>query len=102
MPQKKFLKQKSQDKLFYTYTASRGWIVKPLDIKFYKKCMIQRNRQRFDRYKKKIFRSCSAFKRMDKFTKAIVYDRMYESTAFMDVLNYPEKYFSQFGCKEEV
>jgi serine/threonine-protein kinase RIO1 len=83
-----------QQGLFELYTHSRGWIIKKADIQFFQKCMEQRNRERYNRYQKKIFRNCSAFKKVRHFTKSIMYDRQFEAKEFVELLQNPEKIFS--------
>lgn len=84
-----------QQELFDLYTKSRGWLVKPSDIKEFKKMMAQHAQERWRRYGKKIFRTCSAFKRLNKVNKTIMYDRGYESAEFMRFLQNPESVFNQ-------
>ena len=84
-----------QKQLFDLYTKSRGWLLKPSDIRYFEKMLAKNNKERWQRYRKKIFRTCSAFKRLDKYNKTIVYDRNYESAAFFDFLQNPDATFQQ-------
>lgn len=84
-----------QKKLFDIYTQSRGWLLKPADIEYFERMMLKNNRQRLQRYGKKVFRTCSAFKKLKKFNKSVVYDRSYESPEFFNFLNNPEHFFQR-------
>lgn len=84
-----------QYELFDVYTQSRGWLIKPADIQYFQKMMAQNNKIRSQRYHKKIFRNCSAFKKIKKLNKLIMYDRAYESKEFIQFLKNPEKIIKQ-------
>lgn len=84
-----------QQELFDAYTKSRGWLIKSSDIKFFNKMMARNNQTRWQRYKKKIFRNCSSFKRFNKINKSMMYDRGYESSEFIHFLQNPEKFLNQ-------
>ncbi len=83
-----------QENLFKYYAKLRGWLIKPSHFKKFKKLLRQKKQERSDHYKKKIFRSSSQFKHIDKLTKNIIYDRQYESPAFLNILHQPEKLFA--------
>lgn len=84
--------EKLQQELFDVYTKSRGWIVKPADIKAFKKCLAQQTKERMRKYKRKIFRQCSSFNRIEKINKTIMYDRYYESAEFNHFLKNPDAF----------
>ena len=79
-----------QTKLFLFYAKSRGWLLKPADILFFDKMMFKNNKERRKRYLKKIFRTCTAFKKITRFNRSIMYDRNYESTEMLKFLEKPE------------
>lgn len=81
-----------QRELFDIYAKSRGWLVKPADIKTFNKCLAQQTEERMRKYKRKIFRSCSAFNKINKINKTIIYDRQYESSQFQHLLLNPDAY----------
>lgn len=83
-----------QNQLFDTYTQSRGWIVKPADSKTFKKLLIQQAATRLQKFKKKIFRNCSQFQRIDKYNKTIIYDKSYDSMEFRHLLKNPDVYIN--------
>jgi len=85
--------------LFDIYTKSRGWLVKPSDINDFKKMIAQHTQKRWRSYQKKIFRTCSAFKRLNKINKNILYDCSYESAEFMQFLQNPESVFNHPSTK---
>lgn len=81
-----------QKELFLFYAKSRGWLLKPADIRFFEKMMLQNHKERTRRYSKKIFRTCTAFKKLSRFNRSIMYDRNYESPEFLKLLEKPEQY----------
>ncbi len=81
-----------QQELFDVYTKSRGWIVSPADIKTFNKFLTKLAHERMFNYKKKIFRSCSAFNKVEKVNKKMMYDRQYESSEFKHLLSNPDAY----------
>lgn len=82
-----------QNDLFKYYAKLRGWILKPKDITKFKKKLAQLSEERSARYRKKVFRSSSQIKRVKKMTRAILYDRSYETPAFLKFLENPDKIF---------
>lgn len=81
-----------QQELFDIYANSRGWLVKPAEIKTFHKYLAQQTEDRMRKYKRKIFRPCSAFNRLNKINKTIMYDRQYESSQFQHLLLNPDAY----------
>jgi len=81
-----------QQELFDIYAKSRGWLVKPSDIKAFHKCLAKQTEERMRKYKRKIFRPCSSFNKIKKINKTIMYDRQYESSEFQHVLLNPDVY----------
>jgi tRNA A-37 threonylcarbamoyl transferase component Bud32 len=79
-----------QQELFKHYTKSRGWIVKPAEIKVFNKFISKLTEERMHNYKKKIFRKCTSFNKLDKFNKNLIYDRQYESPEFKALLANPD------------
>jgi tRNA A-37 threonylcarbamoyl transferase component Bud32 len=85
--------QDLQKYLFSVYAKSRGWLVKNSDMVFLRRSLNGWNKTRDRQYSKKIMRNCTAFSRSTKFTSVAVYDRDYESPAFLHYLNNPEAIF---------
>lgn len=83
-----------QRELFQVYVKSRGWLVKKADIETLETAIKTSWQDRWRRFHKKIFRSCTAFKKINKLFKSIVYDRAYQSPEFLNVLQCPDKVFS--------
>jgi tRNA A-37 threonylcarbamoyl transferase component Bud32 len=86
-----------QQELFTVYAKSRGWIIKQADFDWLKTFVAKKNKERWQRYQKKIVRNCTAFARITTLHRAISYDRAYQSPAFLDFLHDPEKFFTQQG-----
>jgi tRNA A-37 threonylcarbamoyl transferase component Bud32 len=83
-----------QADLFQTYVKSRGWLVKKADTDILEAAIKTSLQDRWRRYQRKIFRNCTAFKRVDRLFKSMVYDREYQTPAFLNVLQYPDKIFT--------
>jgi tRNA A-37 threonylcarbamoyl transferase component Bud32 len=86
--------QDTQYELFKYYANLRGWIIKPKHIKKFKKKLSQISLERSMRYRKKIFRTSSQIKRVNKLTRTMLYDRSYESPQFLKLLENPETIFA--------
>lgn len=86
-----------QHELFKEYVKSRGWIIKQSDLNLLKKLVACKNKERWQRYQKKIVRTCTAFVKITKWNQASVYDREYLSPELLDFLQDPERIFNQPG-----
>jgi len=89
--------ERLQDDLFTVYAKSRGWLVKKADLNLLKKLIIHKKKMRWQRYRKKVIRTCTAFVKNTSWGKSSVYDREYQSPAFMEMLQDPEKTMTQPG-----
>jgi tRNA A-37 threonylcarbamoyl transferase component Bud32 len=83
-----------QRELFSVYVKARGWLVKTADLELLQTSLKKSWQDRWRRYHKKIFRNCSAFKKIDKVFKTIIYDREYQSPALLNLLQHPEEIFT--------
>jgi tRNA A-37 threonylcarbamoyl transferase component Bud32 len=83
-----------QKTLFMTYVEARGWIVKKNDIADLNAAVENWTQRRWESYSKKILRTCTAFVRQQNINSVTMYDRDYESTAFLEFLKNPESIFS--------
>lgn len=83
-----------QKNLFQVYAQSRGWLVKPNDIRFLHAAIKKWNKKRRENYQKKIQRNCSAFATIQKTTSSGMYDRHYLSPDFQAFLANPESAFA--------
>lgn len=86
-----------QRELFKTYAKLRGWIIKQADLDLLNKAVVRKNKERWQRYKKKIVRTCTTFVKMTRWNQVSVYDRDFFSPALLDFLQNPEKIFTQPG-----
>ncbi len=84
-----------QRELFQIYAKARGWIVKSSDFDLIKTSVMNKNKERWIRYKKKIMRNCTNFVRIKNFNQMGMYDRAYQSDKFLSLLQSPEKFFEQ-------
>jgi tRNA A-37 threonylcarbamoyl transferase component Bud32 len=84
-----------QQELYKVYATSRGWLIKQDDVDMLQKIVMLKNKERWQRYQKKVFRNCTAFAKMNKFNKSIMYDRVYRSSELLSYLYHPEKFFTQ-------
>lgn len=84
-----------QSELLAIYAKARGWIVRKSDLKIIQEAMNQAIRTRIMRFRKKLRRSSTAFKRMNHFNKTVMFDREYLSDALMTILKNPEIIFQQ-------
>ncbi len=83
-----------QKTLFQIYTRARGWIVKKQDIAYLSAAITRWTAKRWEDYSQKIMRTSSAFVRQDTLNAVTVYDRDYESAAFLQFLKNPEAVFA--------
>lgn len=86
--------EECQEKLFVHYAKSRGWLLKKKDfasIFFYIK---QWNAKRWERFQRKLFRTCTAFMAFNDWRTIGVYDRRYAFPEFTDFLIDPEIAFT--------
>lgn len=79
--------------LFEVYAKSRGWLIKKADIRRVRRETIRIRRDLSGRYLNKIFRNCTAFKKMSSLTQCTIYDREYKSPALMTLLADPDSFF---------
>jgi len=86
--------QELQQRLFDIYVKLRGWIVKPQDIDQLNKMIYQYNRKRLADYRKKIWRNCSAFKKVTTILSNIIYDKNYQTNHFLNILKHPKQCFA--------
>lgn len=85
--------EKLQQELFQIYVKARGWLVKKEDLHLLKIAFKTSWQERWRRYHKKIFRNCSAFKKTNKLFRSMIYDRDYQSPAFLNMLQNPDLIF---------
>lgn len=83
------------EKLFNSYTKSRGWLIKSYDKEYLNKQIKKYNKIRRKSYNKKLMRSSSAFRKINLFSSVKIYDRSYFSPEFKQLLDAPEKIFTQ-------
>lgn len=88
-----------QEKLFQAYIKARSWIVKKSDIELLRKATLKWTTKRWDRHERKIQRNSTAFARKKTFTTLTMYDRAYQSEAFMQALANPEALFQDLRTK---
>ncbi|EKD74230.1 MAG: hypothetical protein ACD_45C00026G0002 [uncultured bacterium] len=83
-----------QEKLFQYYTRLRGWISKDNQIGKLKQIIAYWHRYRWQRYKKKIFRSCSQFAKFKYQHWRGMMERSFQSPTLVQFLHNPEAIFS--------
>jgi tRNA A-37 threonylcarbamoyl transferase component Bud32 len=83
-----------QQDLFQVYVKARGWLVKKSDLNFLSDAIKVSWQDRWRRYRRKIFRNSTTFKKIDKLFQRMIYDKQYQSPAFLSVLQNPDKIFT--------
>jgi tRNA A-37 threonylcarbamoyl transferase component Bud32 len=83
-----------KQELFQVYVKARGWLVKKADLLLLQSSFKTSWKERWRHYHKKIFRNCTTFKKIKTLFKSIIYDRAYQSPAFLNVLNHPDDIFT--------
>lgn len=82
--------------LFELYAKARGWIITQQDVKYLYKEIRRTGHRLTSHYLQKIFRNSTSFKKIDKFTRTIFYDREYQTPEFIKLLHQPEWYFNEY------
>lgn len=82
-----------QEKLLLHYAKSRGWLLKKEDISELFLTIKKWNRQRWEKFEKKIFRECTPFACLETWQAFGMYDRKYVSPEFLNFLQHPEQAF---------
>jgi tRNA A-37 threonylcarbamoyl transferase component Bud32 len=77
--------------LYKTYACSRGWLIKQKELLLIDNYIKRYHRSRWQQYKQKIMRTCSAFVLQKSMFKTVLYDRDYISSEFTNLLMYPDK-----------
>ncbi|OGT36089.1 MAG: hypothetical protein A3F11_05615 [Gammaproteobacteria bacterium RIFCSPHIGHO2_12_FULL_37_14] len=84
-----------QKQLFQYYAHLRGWQTKNVDYDELFYLINKRNNKRWQQFEKKIFRNCSDFSKFRGSTISGMYDRSYQSAAFVQFLKDPDAIFEQ-------
>lgn len=87
--------EKLRQELFQYYVQLRSWLVKKSDITTLHTAINKTNQQRWQHFQKKIFRNCTAFKKITQFSRSIMVDRTALSPEFLNLLNHPEQAFTE-------
>lgn len=82
-----------KEKLLALYADARGWIIKPHEREKIEKSIEFWNKTRWESYREKIMRNCTAFRRLHAGSSVIMYDRQDESTELLALLRNPESAF---------
>ena len=82
-----------QEKLFRHYAKSRGWLLKPTDIAALFLLIKEWNAKRWQRYEKKIFRSCTDFATFKHRLHHGMYNRQYLGSDLEKFMQNPENIF---------
>lgn len=86
--------------LFQTYAHARGWKQpSQADQRRLRADLCYLRKDYGRRFLRKIFRDCTLFKKISTKDRSIMYDREYQSEAFIDFLYHPEKIFSHPSTK---
>lgn len=88
-----------QTQLYQYYASARGWALKPEDINELQFEIKRINENRWRRYAKKIFRNCTAFKRIKTLSRKGMFDRSYDGAEFQAFLKNPDAVFQHVGVK---
>jgi len=83
-----------QRELFQIYAKARGWLVKKTDLSLLVTATKTSLQDRWRRFHKKIFRNCTACKKINKLFQRGMYVKKYQSPHFLNVLYNPDKVFS--------
>ncbi|MBV8801569.1 MAG: hypothetical protein JO131_01140 [Gammaproteobacteria bacterium] len=86
--------EKLQQDLFHIYAKARGWIVKKADLTILETATKSFIQERWRHYRKKIFRNCSAFKKISRLFQRGMYARQYQSPDFLKILQHPDTVFT--------
>ncbi|MDA8562112.1 hypothetical protein N9L02_03240, partial [Gammaproteobacteria bacterium] len=84
--------EKLQYELFDLYAKSRGWLVSDADIKLLHKSLLAETKRRAKKFKRKVFRCGSLFHKIKKFNKIIIYNKLYTTKNFINLLSNLDKY----------
>ncbi|NOY63746.1 MAG: hypothetical protein GXP10_11465 [Gammaproteobacteria bacterium] len=79
------------------YLRARRWPSTDEDVEKLSASIDEQRSQRLRRYLNKIFRSCSAFVCQESRSKTVIYDRRYESEAFSQLLDDPDRWLTDGG-----
>lgn len=82
-----------QEKLFKHYAKSRGWLLKDEDVKFLFAQIKRWNAIRWEKYRKKIFRSSSHFATFNQNGFQGIFRREYTNKDFLEILKNPDLAF---------
>lgn len=88
-----------QKELFQLYFQLRGWQIKHEDYHELFYLINKRNHKRWSQYEKKIFRNSSDFARFNHMPLSGIYNRSYQSPAFLQLLKDPDAIFNQYGTR---
>lgn len=83
-----------RQQLYQYYAEARGWIVTTADLNMLHKGVARINQYRWQCYQEKIFRNCTAFVTLRTTCKFAVYDRAYQSSEFLNLLQNPDQAFT--------
>lgn len=86
-----------QRELLSIYAKARGWIIRKSDLQTIRDAMNLAMRTRIMRFRKKLKRSSTAFKKINHFNKTMMFDREYLSADFLNILKNPDIIFQQYG-----
>lgn len=84
-----------QKTLFYHYAKARGWLLKEEDVADLFHLIQRYNRERWERYEKKIFRDSSDFMRIRRMKASGMVKRRYLGPDMQAFLREPEQVFSR-------
>jgi len=88
-----------QNKLFDTYIKARSWFVKSKDKQFLNKVIKEHNRERWQKFEKKMERSSTGFARVKHRQQVMMYDRHWITPALLAYLQQPEQFFNLPGVR---
>lgn len=91
--------EKLQDELFKVYGKARGWLIKPSEVQYLQNSVKNWNELRWQRYQKKLMRSCSAFGKILSPQVLTLYDRDYRTAEFAKMLANPEAVIQRADTK---
>lgn len=84
---------KLQQRLFDAYIKARNWLIEKSDLHLLQKYIRHWYTTRWAYFSKKIFRSSTQFKQINKFGTYILYDRNYDSSELQHLILDPDHYF---------
>ncbi len=87
-------KNELKNSLFQIYAKSRGWQRKEKDLARLRFSEDKWQQLRWENYRNKIMRTCTAFMRLESPSSMVIYDRNYETHALLSCLKDPDSLFA--------